>query len=55
MTFENRTGLYPSTVLAELPVGLSHIDSEACWCDPIVEVDAEDGETIVLHKRVTWN
>ena len=44
----------PLTVSAELPIGLSHIDSEACWCDPIVETD-DEGEEIVVHRQVTWN
>ena len=25
-----------------------------CWCDPIIEVDAE-GQELVLHRQVTWN
>jgi hypothetical protein len=33
---------------------LSHIDSELCWCDPIVEVD-ESGSEVMVHKEVTWN
>ena len=28
----------------EIPVGLTHLDSDLCWCDPIVEVD-ENGNT----------
>ena len=35
-----------------MPVGLTHLDSELCWCDPIVEVD-EDGEHTLLHRQVT--
>ena len=38
----------------EIPVGLTHLDSDLCWCDPIVEVD-EDGEHVLLHRQVTWN
>ena len=38
----------------EMPVGLTHLDSDLCWCDPIVEVD-EDGEHVLLHRQVTWN
>jgi hypothetical protein len=38
----------------EMPIGLSHIDSDLCWCDPIAEVD-ENGEEVVIHKEVTWN
>ena len=38
----------------EMPVDLAHLDSDLCWCDPIVEVD-EDGEHVLLHRQVTWN
>ena len=38
----------------EMPVGLTHLDSDLCWCDPIVEVN-EDGEHVLLHRQVTWN
>ncbi|HWP59207.1 MAG TPA: hypothetical protein VNL14_15035 [Candidatus Acidoferrales bacterium] len=41
-------------VAVELPVGLRHIDSELCWCDPTVEFD-ETGQPVVLHRHVTWN
>lgn len=37
-----------------MPVGLTHLDSDLCWCDPIVEVD-DDGEHVLLHRQVTWN
>ena len=33
---------------------LPHIDTDCCWCDPIVEL-TEDGEQLVIHKEVTWN
>ena len=33
---------------------LAHVESQSCWCDPIVEV-GEYGEEIVLHKEVTWH
>jgi hypothetical protein len=35
-------------------VQLVHIDSELCWCDPIVECD-EIGQEQVTHNEVTWN
>jgi hypothetical protein len=44
----------PALVPVEMPVGLTHLDSDLCWCDPIVEVD-EDGEHVLLHRQVTWN
>jgi hypothetical protein len=55
MMFENRTWFYPSATPAELPIGLNHLDSDFCWCDPIVEIDDEDGGEVVLHRQVTWN
>jgi hypothetical protein len=33
---------------------LAHVESELCWCDPIVEID-EYGQRIVMHKEVTWH
>ena len=33
---------------------LSHIDSDLCWCDPIVECE-RDGRQLVIHKEVMWN
>jgi hypothetical protein len=33
---------------------LTHIDSDLCWCNPIVECD-RDGRQCVIHKEVTWN
>jgi hypothetical protein len=36
------------------PIGLNHIDSDVCWCEPIVETD-EDGKEVVVHREITWN
>jgi len=44
----------PALLPVEMPVGLTHLDSDLCWCHPIVEVD-EDGEQLLLHRQVTWN
>jgi hypothetical protein len=33
---------------------LAHVESELCWCDPIVETD-EYGQKVVMHKEVTWH
>jgi hypothetical protein len=52
--FINRIGTWPATSPAEKPIGLTHINSEFCWCDPIIEAD-EHGRTVVLHKEVTWH
>ena len=35
-------------------IQLAHINSESCWCDPIVDFD-EDGNESLTHKEVTWN
>lgn len=45
-----------STVLApvKMPAGLSHIDSDFCWCEPLVIVN-ENEEEVVIHREVTWN
>jgi hypothetical protein len=39
---------------APMPVGLAHVDSKACWCEPVIETDAA-GDKVVLHRQVTWN
>ena len=44
----------PVIVPVEMQVGLNHLDSELCWCDPIIEVN-EIGEEVVLHRQVSWN
>jgi hypothetical protein len=33
---------------------LPHIDSDLCWCDPIVEFN-EYGVQRIIHMEVTWN
>jgi hypothetical protein len=35
-------------------IQLAHIDSELCWCDPIIDFD-EIGQQSVIHNEVTWN
>ena len=52
--FVNPTWFYPAVVPSELSIGLNHLESDFCWCDPIIDVD-EDGREIVLHRHVTWN
>jgi hypothetical protein len=44
----------PALLPVVMPVGLTHLDSDLCWCDPIVEAN-EDGEHVLLHRQVTWN
>jgi hypothetical protein len=38
----------------EMPVGLTHLDSDLSWRVSMVEVD-EDGEHVLLHRQVAWN
>jgi hypothetical protein len=54
MPFLKQPMMGPSSASMRLPNELSHIDSDLCWCDPIVEFD-EDGDKLVMHKEVTWN
>ena len=51
---ENHNWLYRAAVPVEIPIGLIHVDSDFCWCDPIIELD-ENGQEAVLHRQVTWN
>ena len=46
--------IMPVTLSVKMPRGLSHMDSDFCWCDPTVEVD-ENGREVVVHTEVTWN
>ena len=54
MLFFNSSWFYPGATPVRLPVGLKHLDSDFCWCDPVTDWD-ENGEQQVLHKHVTWN
>ena len=54
MIFENRTWFLPATAPVETLTGLNHRDSNFCWCDPRVEEDENEQETVV-HRKVTWN
>jgi hypothetical protein len=33
---------------------LRHVDSNLCWCEPIVESD-DDGTEVIIHREITWN
>jgi hypothetical protein len=50
----NSTSFYPVVIPSEFAVGLEHLDSNLCWCDPITEL-GDNGQKIVPHRRVTWN
>jgi len=52
--FVNQSWFFPALIAAEMPIGLSHIDTDFCWCDPIIEVD-ENGREVLLHRQVVWN
>jgi hypothetical protein len=39
---------------SNVSIQLIHVDSEFCWCDPMVELD-ENSDGIVIHREVTWN
>ena len=54
MMFVNPTWFYPAIAPVAMPIGLNHLDSDFCWCDPAVDVD-ENGEEVVHHRRVTWS
>jgi len=49
-----RKWLSPPTSPAPMPVGLIHVDSNVCWCEPVIETDGL-GEEVVLHRHITWN
>ncbi len=53
MMFVNPTWFYPAIAPVQMPTGLDHLDSDFCWCDPLVEID-EKGQEIVHHRQVTW-
>jgi hypothetical protein len=52
--FINWIGASPPMIMADAPIGIAHINSEFCWCDPIVESD-EDGRETIVHHEVTWH
>jgi hypothetical protein len=54
MTFLKQPMVAPGSASMPLPKELPHIDSDLCWCEPIVDFD-EDGDQVVMHKEVTWN
>ena len=52
--FPNQPLVWRDLIATDITKHLGHIESESCWCDPIVEVD-EDGQEIVIHREVTWH
>ena len=47
---EMETLNYPALLPVEIPVGLTHLDSDFCWCDPIVEVDEMEGTSCCIGR-----
>ena len=45
--FLNPTWFSPALAPVEMTIGLSHLDLDFCWCDPIVEVDEERTQNCV--------
>jgi hypothetical protein len=52
--FVNPAWFVPAVAAVDMSIGLNHLDSDFCWCDPIIEVD-ENGREFVLHRHITWN
>jgi len=50
----HRTLGYRDLVWTEAINQLAHVESELCWCYPIIEVD-ENGDDMVIHREVIWN
>jgi hypothetical protein len=49
LIFENRTWCLPASAPVDMPIELNHLDSDFCWCDPIVEVD-ENGVALCISR-----
>ena len=41
MMFVNPTWFCSAIVPSEFPLGLEHLDSDLCWCDPIIDTDSD--------------
>ena len=54
MLFANQTWFYPAAIPVDMSIGLKHLDSEWGWCDPVIEMDENGGES-VIHRQVAWN
>ena len=50
----NQPLIWRNPIWREVASQLAHVESELCWCDPIVEID-EYGQQVVMHKEVTWH
>ncbi len=52
--FFKSSRFYPGGTSVQMPVGLKHLESAICWCDPVIEL-GEHGQEELLHRQVTWN
>jgi hypothetical protein len=52
--FINQLPIWRELTLMKVAHQLTHINSDLCWCDPIVEID-ESGCDVMVHREVTWN
>ena len=52
--FENLGWFAPAEREGFNAVELKHVDSQFCWCEPVVDVD-DDGDEVLVHRQVTWN
>ena len=51
---ENLGWLVPTERNGVKAVELKHVDSQFCWCEPVVELD-DEGDEVLMHRQVTWN
>jgi hypothetical protein len=54
MRFVKQPMIRPGCASTHVADELRHLESDLCWCDPIVEFD-ENGDLFVLHREITWN
>ncbi len=71
MISADRGWLYPAAVAVEMPIGLNHLDTDFCWCDPkrrqsrllrycrgdIIEIYKRSGGTVTyrLDGGMRWD
>jgi hypothetical protein len=54
MIFVKQPMIWPGFASTHVADELRHVDSDLCWCDPIVEFD-ENEDQFVIHREITWN
>jgi len=52
--FENLGWFIPTERNGSKAVKPKHVDSQFCWCAPVIELD-DDGEEVLVHRQVAWN